>query len=89
MGKKSSHAIIPLVYIIEDQAFSPSYDLAPYPSPLSCQQIVSLSQASCVSPMEHSDWKGGRVREGVRRQTIKRQERLVLYNPFTTLWRAP
>jgi hypothetical protein len=34
---------------IEDQAFSPSYDLAPLPPyPLSRQQVVSLSQSSCV-----------------------------------------
>ncbi len=42
---------------IEDQAFSPSYDLAPAsPSHVS---TVSLSQSSCVSPVELSDGRGG------------------------------
>jgi hypothetical protein len=39
---------------IEDQAFSPSYDLdtpPPSPPPLP-QRVVSLSQSSCVSPVE-------------------------------------
>jgi hypothetical protein len=42
----------------------PSYDLAPPPSPLhfSRQEVVSLSQSSCVSPIELTDGKGG---EGV------------------------
>jgi hypothetical protein len=46
---------------IEDQASSPSYDLAsppPYPSPLSCQQVFSLSQSSCVSPVKLADESG-------------------------------
>jgi hypothetical protein len=41
---------------IEDQAFSPSYDLV---LPLSRQQVFSLSQSSCVSPVELIDIRGG------------------------------
>ncbi len=39
---------------IEDEAYFRSCDLAPHPSPpsLSCLQIVSLSQSSCVSPVQ-------------------------------------
>ncbi len=47
-------------WFIEDQAFSPSYDLAP--PPLSRQKVVSLAQSSCVSPVEMND---GRREEGV------------------------
>jgi hypothetical protein len=44
--------------IIEDQAFSPSYDWLFPPPPLSRQQVVSLSQSSCVSPVELTDERG-------------------------------
>jgi hypothetical protein len=49
---------------LETQAFLRSYVPAPRPlsSPLSRQQVVSLSQASCVSPVELTDGRGG---EGV------------------------
>jgi hypothetical protein len=43
--------------------FFRSYDSAPSPpppSPLSCQQLVSLSQSSCVSLIELTDGKVGR-----------------------------
>ncbi len=46
-------------WFIEEKAFSLSYDLAPipllplsHPLPLFPKQIVSLSQSSCVSPVE-------------------------------------
>jgi hypothetical protein len=44
---------------IENQAFSPSYNLAP-PTPFR-QQAVSLSQSSSLSPVELNDgrWGGG------------------------------
>jgi hypothetical protein len=47
--------------MIEDQALSSSYDWAPYPTPfiLSLQQVVSLCQSSCVSPVELTDGRGG------------------------------
>ncbi len=40
---------------IQDQAFSLLNDLAP-PPPLSYQLVVSLSQSSCVSPVELTDY---------------------------------
>ncbi len=49
---------------IEDQVFSLSYDLAPRPpptSPIFCQQVVSLSRSFCVSPVELTVRRGGRV----------------------------
>jgi hypothetical protein len=49
-------------WFIEGQVFSLSYYFAPpHPLPLSRRQIVSLSQFSCVSPVEISD---GREVEG-------------------------
>ncbi len=53
--------------------------------PLSCQQIVSLSQSSCVSPFELTDGKGGRRGWG-RSRSHRRRESLVLYKLFNTLW---
>ncbi len=43
--------------VIEDQAFS--YDFTPPHSPLSRQQVVSLSQPSSVSRVELTDRGGG------------------------------
>ncbi len=60
---------------IEDQAFSPSYDLSPSPPP----QVVSLSQFSCVSMVELTGGGGGRS------LIIQRQESLVLYKPFNNI----
>ncbi len=50
-GRRGTESI---EWIIEEQAFSLSYDLAPPPSPppFSRQQVVSLSQSSCVSSFE-------------------------------------
>jgi hypothetical protein len=49
--------------IIEDDAFSLSYDLAPpsspTPRPPFRQQVASLSQSSCLSPVELTDGRGG------------------------------
>jgi hypothetical protein len=44
--------------IYREPAFSRSYDVAPPPT-LSCQQVVSVSQSSCVSPVELTDGIGG------------------------------
>ncbi len=63
-----------------------SYDLAPPPppSPHSRQQVIFLSQSSCVSPVEHTDGIGA---EGVGEEPEMRlRESLVLYKPFNTLW---
>jgi hypothetical protein len=44
----------------EDQAFLRSNDLAPPPlTPLSRQQVLSLSRSSCVSPVELTNGEGG------------------------------
>jgi hypothetical protein len=48
--------------------------------PISSQQVVSLSQSSCVLPVELTDWGGGGS------QIIRRRERLVLYNTIHILW---
>ncbi len=51
---------------VEDQASSPSSDLAP-PSPLARVQVVSLSQSSCVPPVELTDGREeGRVGGGAK-----------------------
>ncbi len=75
-------------WFIEDQAFSRSYDfdLAPSQpsSPLSHQQVVSLSHSSCASPVELTDGRGGRG--WWRSQIIRPRESLVLYKSFNTLW---
>jgi hypothetical protein len=56
-----------------DQAFLRSYD-----SLLSCQNVVSLSQSFCVSPVELTDERGGG--RGWARSQIKRlRESLALY----------
>ncbi len=68
----------------EDQAFSPSYYLA-LPPPLYRQQAFSLSQFSCVSPVELTQDRGGEG-EGKKSQIIRRRENLVLYESFNTLW---
>jgi hypothetical protein len=62
--------------LIEDQAFLRSYDLAPRPppSPISPQPIVSLSQSSCVSPVELTDG-----REWAMNQIMRPRESLALY----------
>ncbi len=44
---------------MEDQASSPSYDLAPTLSPICRQQFLSVSQSSCVSPVELKDRRVG------------------------------
>ncbi len=70
-------------WFIEDQAISPSYDLAPQPPsslPLSYQQLVS----SCVSAVELTDGRGGSG--WGRSQIIRMRESLVLYKSFNTLW---
>ncbi len=69
---------------IEDQPLSLSYDLAPpHPlSPLSRQQVLSLCQSSCVSPVELTN---RRVGGGGVCKIIRVRESLVLYKSFNTL----
>jgi hypothetical protein len=74
--------------IVEDQAFLPSYELAPTPplppSPAR-PQVVSLS-SSYVSPIELSDERGGGVRRGCKVPNHTTAKSLVLCNTFNTLW---
>ncbi len=48
--------------------------------PLSRQQVVSLSQSSCVPPIELTGGGGGRS------QIIRPRESLAFYKSFNTLW---
>ncbi len=48
------------------------------------QQVVPLSRASCVSPVELIDRRGRRG--WARSQIIRTQESLILYKSFNTLW---
>ncbi len=63
---------------MEDQAFLGSYDSAPRPPP-PLQQIVSLSQSSCVSPVQLTE---GRVGGGGGRgaESYERKEAWVFIN---------
>ncbi len=54
------------------------------PPSLSRQQIVSLSQSSCVSPVHLNDGRGG----GRGAEIIRPQESLGLYSSFTLLCRC-
>ncbi len=76
-GKKSES----IERLIEVQAFLRSYDSAtPFPPP-ACQQVVSLSQSSCVSTVELTAvgaWAWSRI--------IRLQESLAFYKSFNTLW---
>ncbi len=57
---------------------------SPHPIPLSRQQVVSLSQSSCVLPVELTDGRGW---EGVGEEpNHTRRESLVLYESFNALW---
>jgi hypothetical protein len=67
---------------IEDQAFSPPYDLAPPQPPFSRQQVVSLTQSSCVSLVQLTDRRGC---GGVRSQILRRRESQALYKSFNTV----
>ncbi len=54
-----------MYWIREDQAFSPSYDLAPFPyPPPPLQQVVSLSQPFCVSPVTGEEGEGAKSDDG-------------------------
>ncbi len=53
-----------------------SFGSSPTPSPLSRQQLVSLSQSYCVSPLEFNS---------ARSRIIRPRESLALYESFHTL----
>jgi hypothetical protein len=75
----------------DGQAFLRSYDStqrpSPSPPPISRQQVVSLSQSYCVSPITGDMRGGGGGR--ARNQIIRPRESLVLYKSFNTLWFRP
>ncbi len=73
-------------WFTENQAFWLSYDLVPPPPhpPLSRHEVVSLSQSSCLSPVQLTDRRG--VRRRGRSQIIWRRESLALYKSLNTLW---
>jgi hypothetical protein len=59
----------------EDQAFSPSFDMAPPPPlPLSCQPAVPFSHSSFASPVELTEGEG--VREEPNHMTARKPGRL-------------
>jgi hypothetical protein len=69
--------------MIGDQAFSPSYDLAPPPKKKS--SCLSFSAFLCVAGRAYRRkrvWRGGRERS----QIIRRRESLVLYKSFILAW---
>jgi hypothetical protein len=58
---------------------------SPTPSPLlPRQQLVSLSQSSCVSPVELTDGRGGE-KGWMWSRSMRPQESLALYKAFNTL----
>jgi hypothetical protein len=65
---------------MENQAFSLSYDLAPPPT-LSCKQVVSFSQSSCVSPVELTDGRGGGEESGGGAKTYVGEKAWSSINP--------
>jgi hypothetical protein len=57
---------------MKDQAFLWSYDLTPAPTPLSRRHVISLSQSSCVPPVELNNERGWDV-EGVGDKSYNQQ----------------
>ncbi len=62
---------------------------SPHPSPLSRQQLVSLSQSSCVWPIGLTEWRGG---GGVEPNHTTARKLLFIndsiLSDFHALWRA-
>ncbi len=71
-------------WCLEDQAFSPSYDLTP-PHPLPLGSTVSFSVLLCVA----GRFYGRGERRVWGRSQIIRRESLVLYKSFNTLYIQP
>jgi hypothetical protein len=71
-------------WFIEDQAFSPSYDLAPFLPPSPDNKLsLFLSIPACRRSSVFS------TGEGMRSQIIRRRESLVLCKSFSTLCPRP
>ncbi len=72
-----------MIYMLSRPSFHFSPSLPPPPP--SCQQVVSFSQTSCVSPVNLT---GGREGKGWgRSKFIRGRYSLVLYESFNTLWK--
>jgi hypothetical protein len=74
-------------WFIEDQAFSPSFDFAPPPTPFLPLPSVSSTGDTQEDWERETSWRE-RGAEGVggRSQTMRRRESQVLYKSFNTLW---
>ncbi len=59
--------------------FSRSYGLAFRPTPLSRQQVVSLPQSSCVSPVEQPDGKKEGMGEEPNHTTARKPGPLTIF----------
>jgi hypothetical protein len=72
-----------ILWYIEDQAFSPSYYLAPRPPlpPLQSACCLSFSVFLCVAFRAYCRERG----KGGRSQIIRQRESLILYKSFNTL----
>ncbi len=55
-------------------------------SPISRQQAVSLSQSSCVSPVELTDWIVGEGKGGGAAEVYDRERFWSSIKSFNTLW---
>ncbi len=79
-----------IVYVrfIEDQAFSPSYYLAPPPPPLISSRGCLSFSVFWVLPVMLTDGRGGMGRGGGVESfhSTERKVWLVLYKSFNTLW---
>ncbi len=71
-------------WITEEQAFFPSYDLAPPPSLPSVLYSSTGTHRKTEKERQLADGRGGRG--GGRSQIIWRRESLVLYTTFNSLW---
>ncbi len=71
-------------WIIEDQAFSPSYDLAPSHSP-HLPSVSSTGDTQEAWERETPCWREGEG-EGVRSQWRRERLSLLQYNTFNTIW---
>ncbi len=73
-------------WFVENQAFSPSYDLAPTPAPLSSARVLAIPVFLCVAA-GRAYWRERGGGNGVGGSLIKRRRRrLVLCKSFNTLW---
>jgi hypothetical protein len=70
--------------IIEDQAFSPSYNWAPHPPPFVSKSSLFISRHVCRRSSLLTG-EGGGGRGWGRSQIVRLRERLALYKSINTL----